>query len=161
MKYKQAVVKWVNQACDTFNQPQLIDVYISFPVNPKVPLPERPITSSQPTVTITGGIGFLLGGSWEAALANGTTHAVNENSKQEQQKQWDEYNHQPVRADDSAAIDYLNRFSTPALSTFCQCKEKAEKVITLQVREESLKLRDKRKQLKAIHIFLNNFNRLL
>jgi hypothetical protein len=42
VKYKQAVVKWVNQACDTFNQPQLIDVYISFPVNPKVPLPKRP-----------------------------------------------------------------------------------------------------------------------
>lgn len=164
VQYKLSVVKWVNKGCDIFDQPKLSNLFISFPTEPSVSLPDLPVTSSQPTarsVGIATGVGLFFLGPLGAAVAAGVTHIVNENTKQEKQKSLDEYHSKVSQAYTDAARDYLSQFSMQTLETLCKYEVNVEKIISFPISQELAEVTDKRNQLKLLHTSLGELTIVL
>ncbi len=168
---QQAVVKWVHQACEFFDCSQPADLWISFPEQPQVLLPEQPKqatrskqSSDVAPIAITSGLGWILGGPVGAAVVGGATYLLNQLSQDtdsEQPESSASYLEQVQEAYAKAAQDYLTRFSTQAFSTLRQYEEAAEKIINSQVTEEPLKLTTQHHQLQLLQTLLDNLNQEL
>ena len=168
---QQAVVKWVHQACEFFDCSQPADLWISFPEQPQVLLPEQPKqqtrskqSSDVAPIAITSGLGWILGGPVGAAVVGGATYLLNQlnqDTDSEQPEASASYLEQVQQAYANAAQDYLTRFSTQAFSTLRQYEEAAEKIINSQVTEEPLKITTQHHQLQLLQTLLDNLNQEL
>lgn len=167
-EHQQAIVKWVHQACDFFEQTPPADLSISFPEKPEVILPQPPQqpSSSNPSsnkapVALAAGIGWLLGGPVGAAVVGGATYLFNQDTRPEQPESSDTYVAEVAQAYAEAAKDYLTRFSTQAFSTLREYEEIAEKIIHLQVTEAPVKMSTQHYQLQFLQTLLNELNQEL
>jgi len=168
---QQAVVKWVHQACEFFDCSQPADLWISFPEQPQVLLPEQPKqatrskqSSDVAPIAITSGLGWILGGPVGAAVVGGATYLLNQltqDTDSEQPESSASYLEQVQEAYAKAAQDYLTRFSTQAFSTLRHYEEAAEKIINSQVTEEPLKITTQHHQLQLLQTLLDNLNQEL
>jgi len=170
-QYQQTIVKWVHQACEFFECTQPADLYISFPDQPQVLIPEQiqqPTNSKQSgdvaPVALTSGLGWLLGGPVGAAVVGGATYLLNQinqitDSEQPEAPAYDP--EQLKQAYTDAASDYLTRFSTQAFSTLRDYEEAAGKSINSQLTEEPLKLTTQHHQLQLLQALLDNLNQEL
>lgn len=167
-EHQRAVVKWVHQACEFFECSQPADLWISFPEQPQVFLPEQP---QQPTgskqsndvvpVALTSGLGWILGGPMGAAVVGGATYLLNQitqTTEPEQPAVSAYYLEQLKDAYADAASDYLTCFSTQAFSTLRQYEEIVEKIINYQVTEKPLKRTIQHHQLQLLETLLDNLN---
>ena len=163
LEHQQAVVQWVNQACEFFNREQPDELLISFPGEPKVIIPNQPITSKQSSgevpVAIATGLGWFLEGPLGAAVVGGATYLLNQNEEKPESSA--SYLNQVSQAYAEVTSDYLNRFSTQALSTLHQYEEIADKVIIFKVTEEPSEITSQHHQLQLLHTLLNNLNQEL
>ncbi len=168
-EHQQAIVKWVHQACEFFEQTPPADLLISFPSKPEVILPEPPQqqssskqSNSTTPVAIATGLGWILGGPVGAAVAGGATYLFNQNTTDpEQPEPSDTYLAQVLQAYAEAASDYLTRFSTQAFSTLRQYEDTAEKMINCQVTEAPVKMTTQHHQLHLLQTLLDNLNQEL
>jgi len=168
---QQAVVKWVHQACEFFDCSQPADLWISFPEQPQVLLPEQPKqatrskqSSDVAPIAITSGLGWILGGPVGAAVVGGATYLLNQltqDTDSEQPESSASYLEQVKQAYAKAAQDYLTRFSTQAFSTLRHYEEATEKIISSQVTEEPLKVTTQHHQLQLLQTLLDNLNQEL
>ena len=167
-QHQRAIVKWVHQACEFFECNQPTDLYISFPEQPQVFLPESPQPSMDSKqsgdvapVALTSGLGWLLGGPVGAAVIGGATYLLNQINQitdSEQPEVPAYYLDELKQAYEDAAADYLTRFSTQTFSTLRQYEESAEKIITAQLTEEPLKLTTQHHQLQLVQALFDNLN---
>jgi GTPase SAR1 family protein len=168
---QQEIVKWVHQACEFFDCSQPADLWISFPEQPQVLLPEQPKqqtrskqSSDVAPIAITSGLGWILGGPVGAAVVGGATYLLNQltqDTDSEQPESSASYLEQVQEAYAKAAQDYLTRFSTQAFSTLRHYEEAAEKIINSQVTEEPLKLTTQHHQLQLLQTLLDNLSQEL
>lgn len=172
VRNQQSIMKWVHQACEFFECQKPGDLYISFPEQPQVFLPEQPQQSTNSTqsgnvapVALTSGLGWLLGGPVGAAMVGGATYLLNQLNQitdlEEQPEISDYYLEQVKQAYNDAAADYLTRFSTQAFSTLLQYEESAEKIINAPIIEAPLKLTTQHHQLQLLQTLLDHLNQEL
>lgn len=107
--HQQAVVKWVHQACDFFDQERPNQLLVSFPPDPQVgqaapaTVPEAPKKKGDlPPEAIAGGaLGWMLGGPVGAVIAGGASYLLNKTLGSN-----GEASAQSVSATDSAVSEY-------------------------------------------------------
>ncbi|MEW5858081.1 MAG: dynamin family protein [Cyanobacteriota bacterium] len=168
-EHQQAIVKWVHQACEFFDQPQPANLWISFPEPPEVILPNQPTTSSNQSngvapMALTTGLGWFLGGPVGAVVVGGATYLLNQiaqNPDEEKSESSASYLNLVQEAYEKAASDYLTRFSTQALSTLRHYESAAEKVMNFPVIKEPFKRTTQHHQLQLLNNLLDNLRQEL
>ncbi|MBR8834905.1 MAG: dynamin family protein [Stigonema ocellatum SAG 48.90 = DSM 106950] len=159
-----AIVKWVYQAYEFFQEEPPEDLLIPFPSEPNVTLPPPPSHSdglSEPSsIAVGSGIGWLLGGPVGAAIVGTMTYLVNESLQKQEDKTFNESDHQQVAKICVEAIDdYLSRFSSQGLTILVEYEKAAEKVICFKVSQEPLEITKKREELWRLESGLEQLNR--
>ncbi|RUR76786.1 dynamin family protein [Chlorogloeopsis fritschii PCC 9212] len=163
---KAAILKWLEQAYNFFQEARPEDLLIPFPKEPQVNLPPKPSDSddlSDPSsIAVGGGIGWLLGGPVGAAVVGSIAYLVNKNlQKQDEKVTQYSYHQQVAKICVDAIDDYLNIFSSQGLSILSEYEKKAEKVIKFTVINETLEFTKKREDLQKWQNILNQLNREL
>ncbi|MEH1925177.1 dynamin family protein [Nostoc sp.] len=158
-----AVVKWLYQAYDFFQEERPQDLLIRFPSEPQVILPPKPSNTddlSEPgSIAVGGGIGWLLGGPVGAAVVGSISYLLNKNiQKQDEQLAKESYHQEVAKLCITAVEDYLSNFSSKGLSILDEYEQKVDKVICFEVSQEPLEVTNKRENLQQLQ---NGFNHLL
>ncbi|WP_226576208.1 dynamin family protein [Microseira wollei] len=168
VKHQQEIVKWVQQACEFFNQESPGDLIISLPTSPEISLPSPPTNKpkiaedlNDAPVAVAAGLGWVLGGPVGAAVVGGAAYLLNRNVKQDKPNNSVAYQNQAAQICADAAQDYLTRFSNEALTTLIQYEETAQKVINFQIPAEPIEITNKRYQQNLLHNCLENLQREL
>ena len=158
-----AVVKWLYQAYEFFQEERPEDLLITLPSVPQITLPPKPSNSDDlsetGSIAVGSGIGWLLGGPVGAAVVGSISYILNKNIQKEDEKSATESYHQQVaQICIAAAENYLSSFSDQGLSILAQYENKADKVIKFQVGKEPVEITNKRGNLQYLQ---NVFNQLL
>lgn len=117
---KRAVVEWVYKACDFFEQPRPVDLWVSWrlPDESVQSAPEPDVTPGKKEdgmapVAIATGLGWVLGGPMGAAVLGGASHLINRSARKPSAQP------EPAASADlsrEAARSYLAHFSETALA---------------------------------------------
>jgi replication fork clamp-binding protein CrfC len=163
IELKLAVVKWLYQAYDFFQEERPEDLLIPFPSEPQVNLTPNPSNTdylSEPgAVAVGGGIGWLLGGPVGAAVVGSISYLLNKNIQKQDDKQAKESYHQQIaQLCITATEDYLSHFSSEGLTILADYEQRAKKIIRFKVSEEPQEISNQRKYLQQLQ---NSFNFLL
>ncbi|MBE7381253.1 MAG: dynamin family protein [Leptolyngbya sp. SIO1E4] len=121
---RKAVVGWVHKACDFFDRPRPVDLWVALPAEPTAEFPtqQQPQTSSPSKgagvmpVAIATGLGWVVGGPLGATLLGGTSYLLNQKG-QGQETPVPEVKITAEEVDhlyEVAASNYLLRFSAEA-----------------------------------------------
>ena len=121
---RKAVVGWVHKACDFFDRPRPVDLWVALPAEPTAEFPtqQQPQTSSPSKgagvmpVAIATGLGWVVGGPLGATLLGGTSYLLNQKG-QGQETPVSEVKITAEEVDhlyEVAASNYLLRFSAEA-----------------------------------------------
>jgi replication fork clamp-binding protein CrfC len=158
-----AVIKWLYQAYEFFQEERPQDLIIPFPSEPQVILPSKPSNTDdlgEPgSIAVGGGIGWLLGGPVGAAVVGSISYLLNKNiQKQDDQLAKESYHQEVAKLCITAIEHYLSGFSSQGLSILTEYEQKAEKVICFEFSQEPLEITNKRKVLQQLQ---NCFNQLL
>jgi len=158
-----AVVKWLYQAYEFFQEERPQDLLIPFPSEPQVTLPSKPSNTddfSEPgSIAVGGGIGWLLGGPVGAAVVGSISYLLNKNiQKQDEQSAKGSYHQEVAKLCIISIEDYFSRFSSQGLLILAEYEQKAEKVICFEFSQEPLEITNKRESLQQLQ---NGFNQLL
>ncbi|MEH1791016.1 MAG: dynamin family protein [Nostoc sp.] len=158
-----AVVKWLYQAYEFFQEERPQDLLIPFPSEPQVILPPKPSNTddlSEPgSIAVGGGIGWLLGGPVGAAVVGSISYLLNKNiQKQDEQLAKESYHQEVAKLCITAVEDYLSSFSSQGLSILDEYEQKVDKVICFEVSQEPLEVTNKRENLQQLQ---KSFNHLL
>lgn len=168
LEHQQAIVKWVHQASEFFNRPQLADLWISFPDPPEVILPNKPTHFQEPSNTSPVGIvtelSQLLLETIGGAVVGGATYLFGKDTSEEKPASsvsTPSYIEQVKEAYEEAASDYLMRFNAQAMKALRQYEEAAEKLITFKETDEPLETTDQHHQLQLLNNLLDILNQEL
>ncbi|MFN6571001.1 dynamin family protein [Dendronalium sp. ChiSLP03b] len=158
-----AVVKWLYQAYDFFQEQRPEDLLIPLPSEPQITLPPKPNntdTLSEPgSIAVGSGIGWLLGGPVGAAVVGSISYLLNKNvQKQDEQLVKESYHQEVAKLCIVAIEDYLSRFSHQGLTILAEYEQKAVKIIRFTVGLEPQEITNKREDLQS---WQNTFNQLL
>jgi Dynamin family len=159
--HQQAVAKWVQQACDFFEQPQRSQLAIVFPEPPPVavaeppsPPPRRP---DDAPVAVATGIGWVLGGPVGAAVLGGTSYVLNKALKADGGKVTNVPDaQQTIQSYRDAAQHYLMHFSTVNLSALQRYVAATKPVIEVEIMAESAAMTPQHYQLSLVQTTLEN-----
>lgn len=160
--YKREIMKWVTQASTIFNHTKPDDLYIPFPADPDVNLPEQPSKQSGDagavvgTGVVWGTVGFFLGGPIGAAIGTAIGAAASHGSNEEAKDAWSKYYSERSQAYKDAARNYLERFSTQALNKLEEYERESEKIISFQQPQEPREVLIKTGQLEMLQSLLSN-----
>jgi len=136
--HQQAVVKWVNQACEFFERDKIHQFLVNFPPEPVVPASPPPADpppskkSDLPPEAIAGGaVGFMLGGPVGAMIGGGASYLLN--------KTWDAAKGRSRPAEPTASVapyqyldiarDYLVHFSDLNLGALRRYQQKSDRLL--------------------------------
>ncbi|MEH2318972.1 dynamin family protein [Nostoc sp.] len=158
-----AVVKWLYQAYEFFQEERSQDLLIPFPSEPQVILPSKPSNTddlSEPgSIAVGGGIGWLLGGPVGAAVVGSISYLLNKNIQtQDEQLAKESYHQEVAKLCISAVEDYLSGFSSQGLAILAEYEQKSEKAICFEFSQEPLEITNRRENLQELQ---NGFNQLL
>ncbi|MEB3357808.1 MAG: dynamin family protein [Synechococcales bacterium] len=170
---QRAVVGWVYKACEFFNCPRPVDLWLAFPPEPTVPIPDPTSTTGQGAnlpnpgdaapVAIATGLGWVLGGPLGAAVFGGTSYLLN---------QLDNPRSNPVppssetleRLYEVAARDYLSQFSAAGFKALENYVIAANPVIRFplpKLTTSAPTVTPQTYQLQLLQSSLENLNRVL
>ncbi|MBW4476451.1 MAG: dynamin family protein [Tolypothrix brevis GSE-NOS-MK-07-07A] len=157
-----AVVKWLYQAYEFFQEERPEDLLIPFPNVPQITLPPKPSNtddlSETGSIAVGGGIGWLLAGPVGAAVVGSISYILNKNIQKQDGKSATESYHQEVaKICIIAAENYLSHFSSQGLSILAEYENKADKIIKFKA-DKPVEIAKKRKDLQQLK---NVFNQLL
>ena len=117
---KRVVVEWVYKACDFFEQPRPVDLWISWQLpddsvqaTPEPDAPAGKQGDGMAPVAIATGLGWVLGGPMGAAVLGGASHLINRSGRKTSAQS------EPTVSVDlsrEAARSYLAHFSETALA---------------------------------------------
>jgi Dynamin family len=134
----RSLAEWIYKACDFLEVPRPADLWISFPSEPQVTLPNVPPSAPKSTdltpTAIATGLGWVLGGPVGATVLGGASYLFNRNTSEPARGDRLEELHQ---ANLTAIRDYLTRFSTTALTALSQYETEAAKVLHLDITDAS------------------------
>ncbi len=158
-----AVIKWLYQAYEFFQEERPQDLIIPFPSEPQVILPSKPSNTDdlgEPgSIAVGGGIGWLLGGPVGAAVVGSISYLLNKNiQKQDDQLAKESYHQEVAKLCITAIEHYLSGFSSQGLSILTEYEQKAEKVICFEISQKPLEITKKRESLQQLQ---NGFNQFL
>ncbi|MBD2343213.1 dynamin family protein [Anabaena subtropica] len=158
-----AVVKWLYQAYEFFQEERPEDLLIPLPSEPIITLPPKSDNSdtwSEPgSIAVGGGIGWLLGGPVGAAVVGSVSYLLNKNvQQQDDQLAKESYHQQVAKLCISATEEYFAHLSNQGLSILDEYERKSEKVICFKVSPESLEITKKREELRRLQ---KGFNQLI
>lgn len=161
LEHQQAIVKWIQQACEFFEREQPDPLLITYPEKPDVFLPSQPPPVNQPSAS-TGGIvsdlsRFLID-TIGTVVIEGTNYLFGEEKDEEKSEERASYLEQISQAYTEAADDYLLCFNTQAVSILRQYEEIAEKIIS----DDTKPLESHQQHhLKLLNNLLDNLNQEL
>ncbi|MFG6102872.1 dynamin family protein [Leptothoe sp. EHU-05/26/07-4] len=135
---KRAVADWVYQACDFFEQPRPVDLWVGWQrpdetVQPTAD-PSEPETSQgdgMASVAIATGLGWVLAGPMGAAVLGGTSHLLNRAGRTKKASE-PEPSVSP-QASREAAREYLAHFSKTALDALASYQQRAQPVMQMAI----------------------------
>jgi hypothetical protein len=131
---QQSVVGWVEKACDFFEHPRPVTLWMAFPSEPQISEAPEPNSSSEfsgnldvAPMAIATGLGWMLGGPVGAAVLGGASYLLNKTGvaavQEDVADSTDKSDHQAVR-------DYLSQFSQVGLAAIDQYEARSIKVMT-------------------------------
>ncbi|BAY36566.1 heat shock protein DnaJ-like protein [Nostoc sp. NIES-2111] len=158
-----AIVKWLYQAYDFFQEERPEDLSIPFPSEPSITLPPKPENSdtwSEPgSIAVGGGIGWLLGGPVGAAVVGSISYLLNKNvQKQDDDFVQESYHQQVAKLCITATEDYFSQLSNQGLSILAAYERQADRVICFKVSQEPQEITKKREELQELQ---KGFNQLI
>ncbi|HLO88672.1 MAG TPA: dynamin family protein [Nostocaceae cyanobacterium] len=158
-----AVMKWLYQAQEFFQEERPEDLLFTFPSPPQLNLPNQTnnkgYLDESGSVAIGGGIGWLLGGPVGAAVVGSISYLLNKNIQKLDSKSAKETYHQEVaKICIAAAENYLSRFSSESLSILAEYEQKSAKMFNYTVSQEPQEITQKRNEMQQLQ---NGFNQLL
>ncbi|MBD2251450.1 dynamin family protein [Nostoc parmelioides] len=158
-----AVVKWLYQAYEFFQEERPEDLSIPLPSEPIITLPPKSDsgdTWSEPgSIAVGGSIGWLLGGPVGAAVVGSVSYLLNKNVQQQDDQLANESYHQQVaKLCIAATEEYFAHLSHQGLSILAEYERQAEKVICFKVTQEPQEITQKRAELQRLQ---QSFNQLL
>ncbi|BCL35702.1 dynamin family protein [Nostoc sp. MS1] len=158
-----AVVKWLYQAYEFFQEERPEDLSIPFPSEPSITLPPKPDNSdvwSEPgSIAVGGGIGWLLGGPVGAAVVGSISYLLNKNvQKQDDDSAQESYHQQVAKLCIAATEDYFSQLSNQGLSILATYERQSDKVICFKVSQEPREITKKREELQKLQ---QGFNQLI
>lgn len=121
---RKAVVSWVHKACEFFDRPRPVDLWIALPAEPTAEFATQQQSQTAPVsggpgvmpVAIATGVGWVFGGPLGATLLGGTSYLLNQKGRGEDNST----SEVKITAEDvdrlyeAAARNYLVRFSAEA-----------------------------------------------
>ncbi|MEO0987357.1 MAG: dynamin family protein [Cyanobacteria bacterium J06639_14] len=121
---RKAVVSWVHKACEFFDRPRPVDLWIALPAEPTAEFATQQQSQTAPAsggpgvmpVAIATGVGWVFGGPLGATLLGGTSYLLNQKGRGEDNST----SEVKITAEDvdrlyeAAARNYLVRFSAEA-----------------------------------------------
>lgn len=121
---RKAVVSWVHKACEFFDRPRPVDLWIALPAEPTAEFSTQQQSQTSPAsggpgvmpVAIATGVGWVFGGPLGATLLGGTSYLLNQKGRGEDNST----SEVKITAEDvdrlyeAAARNYLVRFSAEA-----------------------------------------------
>lgn len=146
-QYRQEVVSWVQKACDFFNHPQRYELALTLPSQPQVVLPQPPKAGRLDSlkeiapVPLSTGLGWLVGGPVGAVVIGGASYLFNQIGQDllgESNNSEVSYAESVQLAYETAALDYLGRFSSHALLSLRQYVNLVEAILNNIGREEPI-----------------------
>ncbi|MDX2215353.1 MAG: dynamin family protein [Oculatellaceae cyanobacterium bins.114] len=162
--HQQAVVDWVYKACDFFGQARPADLWVMFPEEPTVVLPDvspqTPKASSGDVapVAIATGLGWVFGGPIGAAVLGGASYLINKSGGTEVGNpiSADALSYQVEQLYRNAAQDYLKRFSTTAVSALQRYEAIATPIISCPIPDPPAQDSQQHYQIQLIQFALEN-----
>jgi hypothetical protein len=160
---QQAVAKWVQQACDFFEQPKPSPLLITFPEPPEVaettPSPRPP---DDAPVAVATGIGWVLGGPVGAAVLGGTSYILNQAIKADGVTATNmPAPLPPIQACQAAAREYLTHFSTLNLAILQRYEIAAKPLLEIELWPEPQAPTPQHYQLSLVRSTLVTLTELL
>jgi hypothetical protein len=165
--HQQAVAKWVQQACNFFEQPKPSPLLITFPEPPAIAIAatEPPTPRRKPDdtpVAVATGIGWVLGGPVGAAVLGGTSYLLNQAIKADSGAVPNAPEPQPpLLAYQEAARQYLTHFSTLNLSALQRYELAAKPLLEVEIRPEPSLTTPQHYQLSLVRSTLETLTDLL
>jgi hypothetical protein len=154
---------WIAKACEFLEVPRPADLWIAFPDEPQVQLPDAPTpppkgTDLTPTAIATG-LGWVLGGPVGATVLGGASYLLNRNNSGDPAP--------PDRLEQlqqiylAAVRDYLSRFSAIALAALAQYEAEAAKVLDLEITDTSPDISASQHHLTLLNTTLEQLDQAL
>ncbi len=159
-----AVVKWLHQAYEFFQQERPEDLLIPLPKHPQVIPPKNDNYNdlNEPgSIAVGSGIGWLIGGPLGAAVLGSITYLVNKNLQQQDDIVAGSYHQQVAKLCVDAVDGYLDDFSRQGLAILTEYERKADRVIRFIESAESSEITQKRNELRNWQNTLNQLNKEL
>ncbi|MBW4550185.1 MAG: dynamin family protein [Aphanocapsa sp. GSE-SYN-MK-11-07L] len=118
-----AVIHWVHKTCDFFGLPQPVELWLTFPPEPVIEIPETPPTvtgadaqlDSAAPIAIATGLGLVIGGPVGAAVLGGASYLLNQFASPQENVPAPPEPIQVESIDRNAAFTYLEQWSQLAL----------------------------------------------
>ncbi len=159
-----AVVKWLHQAYEFFQQERPEDLLIPFPKHPQVIPPRNDNYNdlNEPgSIAVGSGIGWLIGGPLGAAVLGSITYLVNKNLQQQDDIVAGSYHQQVAKLCVDAVDGYLDNFSRQGLVILAEYEREAARVIRFIESVESSEIIKKREELRSWQNTLRQLNQEL
>lgn len=134
--YIKTVEEWVDRACNDFDKIQPSSLYISFPSQPNVSLPQRQERN--------------FGQKFGDVFSGGANRKRLD--EEYEKEQWQAYK--------NAADNYLSSFSTNALSSLNQYENRVEPLINFTIPSESSEILNKRNYLKSLNTSVQELKKI-
>ncbi|MBD2460505.1 dynamin family protein [Oscillatoria sp. FACHB-1407] len=163
--HQRSVVEWVYKACEFFGQARPADLWVTFPEEPTVVLPNAPQQPSKSSsggvapVAIATGLGWVFGGPIGAAVLGGASYLINKSDGTEAPNSSvsaDALTYQVEQLYRNATQDYLNRFSTTALSALQRYEAIANPIINCPIPDPPAQDSHQHYQIQLIQSALEN-----
>ncbi|MEO0867680.1 MAG: dynamin family protein [Cyanobacteria bacterium J06642_11] len=133
---KRTVTEWVHKACEFFEQPRPVDLWVGWqpPVENAAPSIDEPAPPNSPPqkgdgltpVAIATGLGWVLAGPMGAAVLGSTSHFINRTGRGKQKSTQPEISLSDCQ---DAARAYLVHFSETALNALAEYQERSQPVL--------------------------------
>jgi GTPase SAR1 family protein len=161
-----AVVKWLQQAYEFFQQSRPEELLLPLPKHPQVTLPSRTNNSgdlSEPgSLAVGSGIGWVLGGPLGAAVLGSIAYLANKTIQEQDSKTSTELYHQQVAKLCLDAVDeYFISFSQESLSILNEYERKAKLVICFVEHQDTPDIIQKYQELQQWQNTLLQLNQQL
>ncbi len=154
---KRAVTEWVYKACDFFEQPCPVDLWVGWQspdetanTPPELDDPQKKRDDGVAPVAIATGLGWVLGGPMGAAVLGGASHLINKAGRKNKASTQSEPTISPELSRDAARA-YLAHFSDTALTAIDTYKTTVKPILY-----QSIVMPPSQKQWAGQQILLEN-----
>ncbi len=163
----RSIMAWVNKAAEFFSLPLPTPLSLVLPDTPELLIKsqstQEPGKLNEATpIALAAGLGFVFGGPVGAAVMGGASYFVNKAFDSDDPSLTE--SPESTQLHDAAMIaakDYLNRFSTIALSALHRYEASADKIINVAIQEPPVDDAPEHQDLQDVHQIIQDLTQTL